>query len=353
MTAPRANVVGLGLIGGSIGRALRASGWHVTGEDRDPSIGDRALAVGAIDAFGLDADAAVTFVATPVSGIVEAAQDALRRTSGLVTDVGSVKGPITAALDDPRFCGGHPMAGSERIGVEGADPDMFTGAVWVLTPTKGTPDTVFTELAGIVSALGAEVVALAPEQHDALVAVVSHVPHLTAATLMTIADRRAEDHGALLRLAAGGFRDMTRIASGHPAIWPDICAENRAAILTTLDEFIASLQRVRGLVADGDRPGLTAHLERARSARARLPVRAAKPEELAEVRVQIPDRPGAAAELFTLAAELGVNIDDFEVMHTAADRSGVAILLVDATQADLFHGGLLARRFKHAVERLA
>jgi len=349
----RANIVGLGLIGGSIGRALRATGWLVSGEDRDPAVAERARSLGVIDAIGLDRDAVVTFVATPVSGIVDAATDALRRTTGLVTDVGSVKGPITAAIDDPRFCGGHPMAGSERIGVEGADPDMFTGAVWVLTPTPRTPDAVFTELAGIVAALGAEVVAVTPSQHDALVAVVSHVPHLTAATLMMIADRRAEDHGALLRLAAGGFRDMTRIASGHPAIWPDICAENRDAILETLDEFIEGLGRVRGLVATGDRQGLTAHLERARFARGRLPVRAAKPEELAEVRVQIPDRPGAAAELFTLAAELGVNIDDFEVMHTAADRTGVAILLVDASQAELFHGGLLARRFKHAVERLS
>ncbi len=148
---------------------------------------------------------------------------------------GSVKGPIVEAVADARFVGGHPMAGSEQEGVEGADPELFEGAVWVLTPTSDTADSVYTQVAAVVSSFGAEVVALPPERHDALVAVVSHVPHLTAATLMGVAETRAEEHQALLRLAAGGFRDMTRIASGHPAIWPDICHENRGAIVEVLD----------------------------------------------------------------------------------------------------------------------
>ena len=116
------------------------------------------------------------------------------------------------------------MAGSELEGLEGADAEMFAGAVWVLTPTALTADADLTRLRSVIASLGAEVVALPPDRHDALVAVVSHVPHLTAATLMGLADQRADEHAALLRLAAGGFRDMTRIASGHPAIWPDICA---------------------------------------------------------------------------------------------------------------------------------
>ena len=131
--------------------------------------------------------------------------------------MGSVKGPVAAAVADPRFFGGHPMAGSELDGLDGADAAMFEGAVWVLTPTAETADTTFAAVARIVSDLGAEVVALPPDRHDTLVAVVSHVPHLTAATLMTLADQRAEEHAALLRLAAGGFRDMTRIAAGNPA----------------------------------------------------------------------------------------------------------------------------------------
>src|SRR5690606_34165312 len=172
-------------------------------------------------------------------------KDALASTSGIVTDVGSVKAPIVRAVGDARFIGGHPMAGSEQEGIEGADPSMFEGAVWVLTPTHDTDDDALAMLAAVVSDLGADVVALPPDGHDALAAVVSHVPHLTAVTLMRLAAERAEEHVALLRLAAGGFRDMTRIASGHPAIWPDICAQNREAIVDTLDALIGGLQRIR------------------------------------------------------------------------------------------------------------
>ncbi|HEX9260605.1 MAG TPA: prephenate dehydrogenase/arogenate dehydrogenase family protein, partial [Acidimicrobiales bacterium] len=315
--ARRANVVGLGLIGGSVAKALRARGWVVHGADTDPARVDRAIRTGVVDGGGIDRTSEITFVAVPVRGVAAAVQRSLQETAGLVTDVGSVKGPIVAEVDDARFVGGHPMAGSEQEGLDGADADMFEGAVWVLTPTASTSDAAFAAVAGVVASLGAEVVALPPDRHDALVAVVSHVPHLTAATLMTLADQRAEEHAALLRLAAGGFRDMTRIASGHPAIWPDICAQNRDAIVQSLDGLIGGLRSVRDVVAADDREGLLDLLQRARAARANLPSRvAARPADLSEVRVPVPDRPGAAAEVFTLAAELGVNVYDFEVFHS-------------------------------------
>ena len=146
---------------------------------------------------------------------------------------------------------------------------------------------------------------------------------------------------------------MTRIASGHPAIWPDICAENRNAIITVLDQLIDGLFKMRGFVETGDRPALTGALERARQARSNMPSRSVRPEELAEVRIPIPDRLGAAAELFTLAAELGVNIHSFEVVHSAEGTSGVAVLLVDSQRSERFRGGLLARGFKPSVRPLA
>jgi prephenate dehydrogenase len=271
----------------------------------------------------------------------------------VVTDVGSVKGPICAAVVDGRFCGGHPMAGSELDGLEGADGSLFEGAVWVLTPTPGTTDATFATVARVVSDLGAEVVAVPPERHDALVAVVSHVPHLTAAALMTVADQRAEEHAALLRLAAGGFRDMTRIAAGHPAMWLDICAENRTAIVDALDALLDRLRGLRRGVAEDDRELLLGELSRARVARVNLPGRAAATMEMAELRTAIPDRPGAAAEVFTLAAELGVNVIDFEVFHSAEGGRGVLILVVEAAQSDLFRGGLMARGFRPSARRLA
>jgi prephenate dehydrogenase len=270
----------------------------------------------------------------------------------VVSDVGSVKGPIAAAVADPRFCAGHPMAGSELDGLDGADAALFEGAVWVLTPTAETADTTFAAVARIVSDLGAEVVALPPDRHDTLVAVVSHVPHLTAAALMTVADQRAEEHAALLRLAAGGFRDMTRIAAGQPDLWLDICAENRTAIVDALDALVDRLGRMRRTVAADDRDVLLADLTRARDARINLPGRVARSAEMAEVRTVIPDRPGAAAEVFTLAAELGVNVTDFEVYHSAEGERGVLILLIEAAQGDLFRGGLIARGFRPSVRRL-
>lgn len=348
-----ANVSGLGLIGGSIGRALRARGWTVHGHDVDPMRLARARELGVIDAAGLHPDAAVTFVAAPVLSLPEAVRHALdHTTTGVVTDVGSVKATVAAAVSDPRFVPGHPMAGSELVGLDGADPDMFVGAVWVLTPNPGTADDTFARVASVVHALGAEVVALPPDRHDALVAVVSHVPHLTAATLMALADTRAEEHAALLRLAAGGFRDMTRIASGHPAIWPDICLANKDAIVSALDGLIAGLAGVREIVASGQREALLGLLTRARSARANLPARVNRPEEMAEVRMSIPDRPGSAAEVFTLAAELGVNLFDFEVSHSAEGDKGVLIVLVAVTDKDLFRGGLMARGFRPSVRVL-
>lgn len=353
MSAPRAQIIGAGLIGGSIGLALRVRGWVVTGTDRDPARVDRAIALGALDAGGLDAAAAITFVATPVGVITAAARDALQRGPGLVTDVGSVKAPIANAVDDARFVGGHPMAGSEQEGVEGADAELFAGATWVLTPTPTTDPKAYAEVRAVVSSMGADVVAVDPARHDALVALVSHVPHLAAATLMQLAASDAEEHATLLRLAAGGFRDMTRIAAGHPGIWPDICAENRDAIVATLDRLTDALRGMRDLVDAGDRNGLLDALEMARAARVSLPAGAARAEDLVEIRVPVPDRPGVIAEVTTLAGELAVNIEDLEIAHSAEGGRGVMLLLVDANASDLLRGALLARGYRPSARPLS
>ena len=347
----RAAIVGTGLIGGSIGMALRARGWHVTGRDHDGARSARALELGALDEVGSDADAEITFVATPVSSVAAIARQ-LATPTGIVTDVGSVKAPIVSAVDHPRFVGGHPMAGSEQEGVDGADPSLFEGATWVLTPNETTDPEAYARLRTVVSSLGADVLAMPPERHDSLVAVVSHVPHLTAAALMTLAAAGAEEHGALLRLAAGGFRDMTRIAAGHPGIWPDICTENRDAIVAVLDGLLETLGGLRDVVAAGERDQLLRTLERARHARINLPTRAARAEDLVEVRVPIPDRPGVLAEVTTLAGDLGVNIEDLEIAHSAEGERGVLIVVIDAKSSDLLRGAFLARGYRPSVQPL-
>lgn len=329
--------------------ALRRLGWHVTGRDRDPERAAQALALGALDRIGDDPDAVVTFVATPVRSIAAEALDALAKGPGLVTDVGSVKSPIVDAVADPRFVGGHPMAGSEQEGVEGAFADLFQGATWVLTPTARTDAAAYAQVQQIGGALGAEVVALPPERHDALVAVVSHVPHLTAATLMRLAATRGEEHRALLRLAAGGFRDMTRIAAGSPAIWPDICGENRTAIAEVLGELMTALRDMRDLVIRDDRRGLLDMLNQARAARVNLPVHIRTPDDLREVRVPVPDRPGVLADVTTTATELGVNIVDLEIAHSTEGPRGVLILLVDNAAVDLLRQGLAGKGYRSSV----
>lgn len=353
----RATIVGTGLIGASIGLALRARGWHVTGSDSDPERAKTALALGALDEIGEDPSAAVTFIATPVSAVAPAARRAIevageRPGPRVVTDVAGVKVPVLAAVRHPLFVGGHPMAGSEQEGVEGADPELFEGATWVLTPTAETDPDAFMALRSVISSIGADVIAISPERHDELVAMVSHVPHLTAAALMDIAAEGAAGDPAMLRLAAGGFRDMTRVAAGHPGIWPDICAENRAAITAVLDRLLASLGRLRGVVEAGDRAGLLGVLEPARAARRSLPARAARAGDLAEIRVPVADRPGTLAEVTTIAGDLGIDIADLEIAHSAEGR-GVIIMVVDAKGAPGVREALVRAGYRPSLRILS
>lgn len=346
-------MLGLGIIGGSVAAALRARGWQVSGKDADPERETDALARGFIDARGVDPLAEISFVATPVSQVVDGVRLMLENTSGVVTDVGSVKGPIVEAVTDARFVGGHPMAGSELQGLDGADAALFDGAVWALCPTATTSDETFAYVAALVRELGGDVLALPAQRHDQLVAVTSHLPHLAAATLLSLARSRADDHAAVMRLAAGGFRDMTRVASGHPAIWLDICRENQTAILEAIDAMIDGLTDMRKIVDETDSSALLARLTDARTVRANLPGRVRELLDVVEVRIPIPDRAGAAAEIFTLAAELGVNTANFEVSHSVEGDRGVLVMVVDAASAELFRGGLLARGFKPVVARIA
>jgi prephenate dehydrogenase len=347
----RVAVVGTGLIGGSLGLALSARGYDVAGFDRDEDRLTRAKELGAITEAAASLDDAVAgadlvVIAVPVGGIATAVIAALDAGAAVVTDVGSVKKSVVREVErerpdaSARFVGGHPMAGSEQDGVDGADASLFVGATWTLTPTANTDERAYTLVLRVVRELGADVVSVTPEHHDELVALVSHVPQLAASTLMDVAATNEEDRRTLMRLAAGGFRDMTRIAAGHPAIWPDILSTNREAVLAALDTYVAALSRARDLVASGESAGLLALLERARLARRNLPVGSSMATDLVELRVPVPDRPGVIAEVTTLAGRLGVNILDFEIAHSAEGGRGVIVLIVATTEAGAFEDGL-------------
>jgi prephenate dehydrogenase len=347
----RVAVVGTGLVGGSIGLALAGLGHEIVGFDRDAdhlaaAVKREAVMLPAPDLAGVFRDVDVAFVAVPVAAIADVVVEALDAGVGLVTDVGSVKAPIVAEIarrrpdDAARFIGGHPMAGSEQDGIDAARDDLFVGAKWVLTPTPATSDVAYTRLRSLLVDMHADVLSVTPADHDVLVAFVSHVPQLAASTLMDVATAQAAEHRALLGLAAGGFRDMTRIAASHPAIWVDILETNRDSVLAALDAYLAALGEARQIVAGGERDALEARLTRARAARRSLPVGAPVPSDLVEVRVPVRDRVGVLAEVTTLATRLAVNIYDIEIAHSVDAPGGVLVLVVAAAAANGFEASL-------------
>ncbi len=355
MTSPsrRAHVVGVGLIGASLARALSALGWLVTGQDHDPQVVAGATAAGIIVGDAGHEDTSLVIVATPAGTVVEAVREALARFASpelIVTDVAGVKETIVAQLDDARFLGGHPMAGSEQRGWRGSRADMFRGCTWVLTPTDATRATTYSRLHGILRELGANVVAVSPSDHDRLVALASHVPHLVAGALMNEATLAAEQDAVLLQLAAGGFRDMTRVAAGDPAIWPDVLIENRDAVVEALDRLVDRLEGLRDAIDTGARLSLAADLRAASSARRQLPGRALSSESLAYLRVGVSDQPGQLASVTRAASEMLVNIYDIEIAHGIEGTSGTLLLALDVAQVEALAGELGRLGFSVAVE---
>ncbi len=347
-----ANILGTGLIGASIGLSLKASGWTVKGTDKLEENLKAALKTGAIDSAGWNENADISFVAVPVSELNSAIYEALEKTSGIVTDVGSVKAPVIENISNERFVGGHPMAGNELEGTSGARAGLFEGAVWILTPSAETADSTYTEVREVVKSMGAEVISLPAEEHDRLVAVISHIPHLTAGALMRMAVNQSQEHRVLMRLAAGGFRDMTRIASGSPEIWLDICESNKQVICQHLDSFIEELKNMREIIKKGDKEKLFNELSSARNARRSLPVGASRPEDLSEIRVVILDRSGSADEITTLASQLNINIYDLEIAHSIEGGSGTMILIVESSDEKMLCEKLASSGYSPSSRRL-
>ena len=352
MTSPlsrHAHVIGLGLIGSSVALALGEAGWDVTGTDFDGGIVDAALSTGLIGATEQRSDVTLVIIATPASVVAETANAVLRNSSNtslIVTDVAGVKGAIVSNVGDARFLAGHPMAGSELRGLAGARADLFQGCTWVLTPTVATKPDTYGALHGVLRELGANVVAVDADDHDRLVAVASHVPHLLAGALMNEASRVAEEDTVLLQLAAGGFRDMTRVAAGDPAIWPDVLFENRAAISQSLQALEARLAGLRAALNNNDHDAVANDLLSAASARRQLPGRALNSENLAYLRVAVSDQPGVLAAVTMAASEMLVNIYDIEIAHGIEGSSGTLLLAIDARQAEPFSATLLEMGFQ-------
>lgn len=349
-----AHVIGLGLIGASMALALKQAGWRVTGEDANDETLTLALAQGIIDAGEMSAAHTLVIIATPAGAVADTATGLLAQFTQpelVVSDVAGVKSAIVEEVTDERFLGGHPMAGSELRGLRGAREDLFQGCTWVLTPTDTTRPALYSTLHGILREIGANVVAVSAADHDRLVALASHVPHLLAGALMNEAAQAAQQDAVLLQLAAGGFRDMTRVAAGDPTIWPDILFENRDAITATLTSLQARLARLRAALVEGDRTVIEEGLRTASDARRQLPGRALNSENLAYLRVEISDQPGSLATVTRAASELLINIYDIEIAHGIEGIAGTLLLTVDALRAETLYDALHDLGFKVAREQ--
>ena len=267
-------IVGVGLLGGSAGLALKADDprIRIAGVGRRQRSLDAAMAAGAIDTAHFDAAEAVgqtdlVILATPVGAFelhMRAIGPVLSR-GAIVTDVGSTKSGVVRAarrrLGHDRFVGSHPMAGSEQKGVAFARADLFAGATCILTPTAKTPARVTARVERLWMRMGMRAMRLSPAAHDRAVARVSHLPHALASLLMRLPAR------ADLDVSATGFRDATRLAGGDPEMWRDIFLTNRGQVLAALDEFDEALMQLRDLVDLGDRKGLERFFTSARARR--------------------------------------------------------------------------------------
>lgn len=361
MFATRMAVLGTGLIGGSIALGARARNRRlpVVGYDDNAGSATAALNRGALSSVADSLEDAVAgadlvVLAMPVD-LIPAACERLAsavRDDAIVTDVGSTKAAVVAAGEaafGPRFVGGHPMAGSERHGIEAADGRLFEDAWWVITPTAITSSEAYARIGALAQSLGAKTVAVDPDSHDALVARLSHVPQIAASALVDMAVTGG-DREALLGLAGAGFRDVTRIAASNPDLWVAILRSNRAAVLEGLQALNKRIEGIADVIATGAWDELRMWLDTARSARLEL---FAKPDHGGEpiaISMIVPDRPGVLAEVTTEAGRLGTNIEDLRIVHsTEGGRGRLELIVAGEAAADILSEAL--DRLGYRVER--
>jgi prephenate dehydrogenase len=328
-------VVGVGLIGGSIGLAARERlRSHVAGFDESAEVRDAALARGAVDHAAASVaeavvDAELVFVAAPVS-VLPAVIDAVLEAAPAdcaISDVGSTKRAVVAGRLDPRFIGGHPLAGAETSGVEHARADLFDGATWYLTPGAATSGALYERLHKALAGLGAQPVAIDAAVHDRLMASVSHLPHVFANVLVAQAARALGD-GAEMPATGPSFRDATRVAGANGAIWPDIYLSNRDALVALIDEALARLGEVRGALAAADRDAIERWNEGARADRDALLGVGLAGGSVHELRAAVTDRPGVVAEIALALGHAQISIVDMALSPSRDGGQGVVALWV-------------------------
>ena len=347
----RIAVLGVGLIGGSIGLAARERadaeviGWG----PRQPTL-DAALKLGAIDQAATTIeeavhDASAVFACAPVELLPDLIAQALAAAGPdcVVTDAGSTKRSLVDAITDERFIGGHPVAGAETAGVANARADLFEGASWYLTPRPDSSGILFERLHRLIVAFGARPSAIDAETHDRMLAAVSHLPHVLANVLVMQA-ASVVTKGEPLPRTGPSFRDMTRVAGANSDIWTGIYVTNREAIAREVDGVVEQLRQVADTLRAADAGALREWNEAAREDRRRLLESALEGAPAVELRLSVPNRPGIVAQVALALGRAGVNIADM-ALEPAPDMLSGSMTLWVAGEDD-------AVRAKHLIEDL-
>jgi prephenate dehydrogenase len=353
-------VLGVGLIGGSIGLAAkRRLDAEVSGFDADPAARLRAVELGTVDRVGDSVGAAVAgadvvFCAAPVGVLPGLVSEALASSGpdAVVTDVGSTKGALVEGLagaaHGERFIGGHPLAGAETAGVENARANLFEGARWYLTPTERSSGLLYDRLQRTIADLGARPQAIDADTHDRLMATVSHLPHVIANVLVQQAAAASAEESERLPEVGPSFRDTTRVAGANPPIWGDIFATNREAVAREVEAVSGRLREAAELIRSGDAERVGAWHGAAREDRRRLLEAGLVGGELYELRLSVENRPGTVAELALALGRAGVNIEDL-ALYPAPDMRTGAVSLWVAGEGEAERAAGIVRGLGHTV----
>lgn len=328
--------VGLGLIGGSIARALKANRKDIVIIACDPNEETLKLATEqkiADEAYPAPCDAFTAcdyiFLCAPVSHNDENLLKILsyRKKDCILTDVGSVKTPINSLIHSlgltDCFIGGHPMAGSERIGFANSKAGLLENAYYILAPAPQVPAAKIAEFQGLVTSMGAIPLQVESQKHDYVTAAVSHLPHIVAAALVHLVQDHDDAQGLMKSIAAGGFKDITRIASSSPVMWEQICMTNTENILTLLKRYIASLESICDTLEHHDGSAIYRMFEESGKYRSSFPNRGRGPiERDYSFSVDVLDEPGSISVLSAILAAKGISVKNMGINHSREEGEG-------------------------------
>lgn len=330
-------VIGLGLIGGSVALAIKnAHHCQVIGYDINEERARLALSLKVIDQYVTNLEegakvADVIIIAVPVTETIitlEQLSKTYMKKGTLITDVGSTKKEIVKAAhevlpDDVEFVGGHPMAGSHKSGVEASKADLFENAYYVITPVEQTSQAAIENLKDWLKGTNAKFVILNPDEHDHVAGVISHFPHIIASSLVQLAEHFHQTKPIIQDLAAGGFKDITRIASSNPKMWSDILLHNREPILEQFDVWMEQMNQIRESIKQSSRDEIYRFFENAKVFRDEFATKKTGGLTYYDLFIDIPDSPGVLAEITTLLAKNEINITNIEIIESREDIYGV------------------------------